>query len=48
MDTLLNTTWIPLRKELVLEDWWRVIFQNTVPDKPDDVIHKTANSLHFY
>jgi len=45
---LLNSTWIPLRKELILDDWWRVIFQYTVPDNPDDVIQRTANSLHFY
>ena len=45
--SFLNTTWIPLRKELVLDDWWRVIFHNTVPDNPDDVINRTANSLHF-
>jgi len=46
--TILNTTWLPLRKELILDDWWRVIFQHTVPDNPDDVIQRTANSLHFY
>ena len=44
----MNSTWIPLKKELVLDDWWRVLFQNTTPDHPDDIIHRTANSLHFY
>eukprot|EP00092_Neocalanus_flemingeri_P017319 GFUD01018732.1.p1 GENE.GFUD01018732.1~~GFUD01018732.1.p1 ORF type:complete len:479 (+),score=114.93 GFUD01018732.1:52-1488(+) len=44
----MNSTWIPLKKELVLDDWWRILFQNTTPDHPDDIIQRTANSLHFY
>ena len=44
----MNSTWIPLKKELVLDDWWKILFQNTTPDQPDDVIYRTANSLHFY
>ena len=44
----LNSTWIPLKKELVLDDWWKVLFLNTTPDHPEDIIHRTANSLHFY
>ena len=38
---------IPYQKELVLDDWWRIIFDNTEPDSWDDVIHRTTNSLNF-
>jgi len=43
--------WIPYQKELVLDDWWRIIFDTTEPDSWEDSIqiqiHRTTNSLNF-
>ena len=39
--------YLSLKKELILHDWWRIIWENTVPDHWDDVIKRTGNSLNF-
>ena len=36
-----------LHKKRILDEWWRILTDFTVPDKPEDVIRRTANSLHF-
>ena len=39
--------WLPLLKEQILDEWWRIIFDWTVPDNWDDIIHRTGNSVNF-
>ena len=34
-------------KEQILDEWWRIIFDWTVPDNWDDIIHRTGNSINF-
>ena len=34
-------------KEQILDEWWRIIFDWTVPDNWDDIIHRTGNSVNF-
>jgi len=38
---------LPFQKELILDDWWKIIFDFTEPDSWDDPIRRTSNSLNF-